>query len=172
MRVAALWLGIGLLAVGVLVAPLVAMADDGRGFPRGGGGVPPNLRISSLTVGAGDVTLSATTDINLGNAAGSQIRGGSGVLRLDDVVGSQISYSSTAALCDGTNVTLTASSGTVIATGDTTSPVKAAFRVTPQDAQPSGAAVVGDMYVTTAGVLRICVTAGTPCGLWVNVGSQ
>lgn len=56
-------------------------------------------------------------------------------------------------------------------TGDTTAPAIAAFRLIPQDAQPTGASLVGDMYVTTAGVLRICTVAGTP-GTWVNVGAQ
>lgn len=59
----------------------------------------------------------------------------------------------------------------VVADGDTTSPVRAALRVVPQDAEPSGANAVGDMYVTTAGVLKICTSAGTP-GTWVSVGAQ
>lgn len=62
--------------------------------------------------------------------------------------------------------------GAVI-TADTTSPVKAALRVVPQDAAPSGASLVGDMYVTTAGVLKICTVAGTGGGAtWVSVGAQ
>lgn len=65
-----------------------------------------------------------------------------------------------------------ASSGPgVIAEGDTSSPVKAAFRIVPQDAEPTGPNLVGDIYVTSAGVLRICTVAGSP-GTWVNVGSQ
>ncbi len=55
--------------------------------------------------------------------------------------------------------------------GDTTSPARAAFRIVPQDAQPTGASTIGDMYVTSAGILKICTVAGTP-GTWVNVGSQ
>jgi hypothetical protein len=39
-------------------------------------------------------------------------------------------------------------------------------------AAPSGAALVGDMYMTTAGVLKVCTSAATPCGSWVSVGSQ
>ena len=59
----------------------------------------------------------------------------------------------------------------VVAQSDTTSPAKAALRVVPQDTEPSGANAVGDMYVTTAGVLKICTVAGTP-GTWVSVGAQ
>lgn len=59
----------------------------------------------------------------------------------------------------------------VVAESDITSPVKAAFRIVPQDTQPSGANSVGDIYVTTAGVLKICTVAGTP-GTWVSVGAQ
>ncbi len=54
---------------------------------------------------------------------------------------------------------------------DTTSPVKAPIHVDPQDAQPTGAHVIGDMYVTSAGILKICTTAGTP-GTWTSVGAQ
>lgn len=45
---------------------------------------------------------------------------------------------------------------------DSTSPAKACMFMTPQDAQPSAAAVVGNMYLTSAGRLRIIQTAGTP----------
>lgn len=56
-------------------------------------------------------------------------------------------------------------------TGDTTSPATAAMRLVPQDAEPTGAHLVGHMYVTSAGVLKICTAAGTP-GTWVSVGAQ
>lgn len=59
----------------------------------------------------------------------------------------------------------------LVAKGDTTTPVRAAFRMVPQDAEPSGNNRVGDMYVTTAGVLKICTAAGTP-GSWISVGNQ
>ena len=130
-----------------------------------------SLSVGALAVTSGDVTLSATTDINLGNAAGSQIKGGAGSIRLDDIVGSSIAYGSTSLLCDGTSVALTASGGTVVVSGDATSPAVAAFRITPQDAEPTGANVIGNMYVTSAGVLKICTAAGTP-GTWVSVGAQ
>lgn len=52
--------------------------------------------------------------------------------------------------------------------GDTTSPSKGSIKLTPLDANPTSCAV-GDIYVTTAGVLKVC-TATTPT--WVNVGSQ
>lgn len=45
---------------------------------------------------------------------------------------------------------------------DTTSAAMPAIHVDPQDAQPTGAQVVGDMWVTTAGVLKIETVAGTP----------
>jgi hypothetical protein len=55
--------------------------------------------------------------------------------------------------------------------GDTTSPAKAPLFISPQDAEPTGAHLVGHMYVTSAGVLKICTVAGTP-GTWVSVGAQ
>ncbi len=61
----------------------------------------------------------------------------------------------------------------LIVTGDPTSPVLAAFRLVPQDNVPSGDSLVGDMYVTTAGLLKICTVAGTGGGAtWVSVGAQ
>lgn len=68
-------------------------------------------------------------------------------------------------------VEIDAFDNTVVVTGDPTSPTLAAFRVTPQNAEPTGANVVGNMYVTSAGVLKICTVAGTP-GTWVSVGAQ
>lgn len=59
----------------------------------------------------------------------------------------------------------------LIAQSDVTTPAKAAFKIVPQDAQPTGDNGVGDMYVTTAGVLKICTVAGSP-GTWVSVGTQ
>lgn len=59
----------------------------------------------------------------------------------------------------------------VVAEGDTTSPARSAFRIVPQDAEPTGPNDVGDVYVTSAGVLKICTVAGSP-GTWVSVGAQ
>lgn len=51
---------------------------------------------------------------------------------------------------------------------DTTSPVNAALRLVPQDADPTGPNAVGDIYVTTAGVVKACTVAGTP-GTWASI---
>jgi hypothetical protein len=51
--------------------------------------------------------------------------------------------------------------------GNTT---KAGFRFTPTT-QPTGPNAIGDMYMTTAGVLKVCTVAGSP-GTWVSVGAQ
>lgn len=79
--------------------------------------------------------------------------------------------------CNGTGggVGATASNTTggyaLVVSSDTTSPVRSAFRIIPQDTEPTGANAVGDMYVTSAGVLKICTVAGTP-GTFVSVGAQ
>lgn len=44
------------------------------------------------------------------------------------------------------------------------------FFITPS-AAPTGPNVVGDLYMTTAGVLKVCTVAGTP-GTFVSVGTQ
>lgn len=74
-------------------------------------------------------------------------------------------------LNSGGAITVASNATPVTVTGDTTSPARAAFAITPQDAAPTGASVVGDMYVDTAGVLYICTTAGTP-GTFTKVGTQ
>ncbi len=70
------------------------------------------------------------------------------------------------------NNTITVASGRgLVIQGDTTSPVNAAFRLVPQDTQPTTGAV-GDLYVKTSdGTLNICTVAGTP-GTWAKVGAQ
>ena len=77
------------------------------------------------------------------------------------------------ALGPTTNNTITVTSGKALKLqGDTTSPVNAAFCIVPQDTQPSGPNIVGDMYVKTSdSKLYICTVAGTP-GTWATVGSQ
>lgn len=47
---------------------------------------------------------------------------------------------------------------------------RAPFFITPS-AEPTGPNVVGQLYMTTAGVLKVCTSAGTP-GTWVSVGGQ
>ncbi len=51
----------------------------------------------------------------------------------------------------------------------TSAPAICTVRWTPVSAQPTGASLVGDMYVTTGGDLIICTVAGTP-GTWRRVG--
>lgn len=63
------------------------------------------------------------------------------------------------------------SSYALTVTGKTSAPIKAGLRLVPQSAQPTGPNQIGDIYVTTAGVLKICTVAGTP-GTWVSVGAQ
>lgn len=50
-------------------------------------------------------------------------------------------------------------------------PSHGAFHIDPQLATPTGLNVVGDFYLTVAGVLKVCTVAGAP-GTWVSVGAQ
>ncbi len=59
----------------------------------------------------------------------------------------------------------------VIVEGDTTTPAKCAFRLVPQDTEPTNA-LVGDMYVSSAGKLNICTVSHTTTPTFVVVGSQ
>lgn len=47
----------------------------------------------------------------------------------------------------------------------------APLRVATMAAAPTGPNVVGDLYMTTAGVLKVCTVAGSP-GTFVSVGAQ
>jgi len=38
-------------------------------------------------------------------------------------------------------------------------------------AEPTGPNVIGALYMTTVGVVKVCTVAGSP-GTWVSVGSQ
>lgn len=57
----------------------------------------------------------------------------------------------------------------VVAKADPTAPVYSALRLEPQDTEPTYGAV-GDIYVTTAGVLYICTNATGP--VFTKVGAQ
>ncbi len=69
-------------------------------------------------------------------------------------------------------VSITVASGRALTVqGDITSPALAALRIVPQDTQPSGPNLVGDTYLTTAGVWKTCTVAGSP-GTWQSIGAQ
>jgi len=68
----------------------------------------------------------------------------------------------------GIGVSHSGASGTALSVSGNSA--TAAFRVIAQST-PSGAHQIGHMYVTTAGVLKICTAAGTP-GTFVSVGTQ
>lgn len=52
--------------------------------------------------------------------------------------------------------------------GDITSPVQASMRLTPQNAIPTGAHLVGDAFMDSIGRIFICTVAGTP-GTWSHL---
>ncbi len=64
-----------------------------------------------------------------------------------------------------------ASGPALLIEGDATSPAFASVYWRPQDAQPTGAHVVGNMYVGSTGILWMCTVAGTP-GTWTQIGQQ
>lgn len=74
-------------------------------------------------------------------------------------------------LANGARIAYQNNSAPVAIVGDTTSPARACFTLVPQDNDPTGPNEIGDMYVTTAGVLKICTSAGSP-GTWTVVGTQ
>lgn len=47
----------------------------------------------------------------------------------------------------------------------------APLKITPQASGPTGPNVIGDLYVTSAGVVKVCTVAGSP-GTFVSVGAQ
>jgi hypothetical protein len=86
---------------------------------------------------------------------------------LSDVNHNQLADSVVIRNSNGTaTVTSTANSALIIAGNNTLAPVK----FTPTT-QPTGPNAVGDMYMNSSGVLKVCTVAGTP-GTWVSVGAQ
>lgn len=152
----------------------ITIATAGARLKFSDGGTTDYLSSDGATQinAAGDLGVAGV--LRFTNAASGIIRGAAGgaqTIRIDDTVGFQAIYGTSSIQASDPNTTITNTGGTTIITGDTTSPAKAAFRITPQDAAPTGANVVGDMYVSTAGVLYICTVAGTP-GTWTVVGTQ
>lgn len=111
-------------------------------------------------------------DLKFATAASGIIRGGTGgLIRIDDTVGFQALYGNNTLTMDAADLVASLPAGKFSISGDPTSPVKAAMRLVPQDAQPTGPNQVGDMYMTAAGVVKVCTVAGSP-GTWVSVGAQ
>lgn len=149
------------------VAQLVGQAISVASIVASGNGTFGSVTVTT----PGDLTLGVGSDINLGNDTNSRIRGGSGFLRLDNAIGSQLFYTGSTLTLDG-NASLTNTAGRFSVSGDTTSPALPAFRIVPQDTEPTGPNLVGDLYINSGDAkLYICTVAGSP-GTWVVVGTQ
>lgn len=125
---------------------LVVTANGTGAGIRGNGGTTNSTGVVGTGAGNGDGV------VGTGNGSGAGVRATGGA----------------------TGTGIVASGG---ATSGTALQISTGNAVTPQvrftgSAAPSGAALVGDMYMTTVGVLKVCVTAGTPCASWVSVGTQ
>ena len=112
----------------------------------------------------------------IGTGTGSGVKGTAGASSGTGVEGNGINGNGINGTVTGygIGVRADASAGTgyaLVALGDTTTPVRSAFRMSPQDAQPTGPNLVGDLYITTAGILKSCIVSGTP-GTWQSVGAQ
>lgn len=115
-----------------------------------------------------------TVATGIGAGAGITATGGNSDAAGGSFTGGTTNGSGVVGTGTGTGYGVVATSNTATALwvgSDTTSPARAALHVEAQDAQPTGANFIGDMYVTSAGVLKICTVAGTP-GTWVSVGAQ
>lgn len=175
----------------------VAGSGSGAGI-RATGGVTATYAIEATAAAAnhaihGDATvgrgISGTATSGIGVRGEASSSGGNGVVGIaTDAVGvlgtatsgegifggatTGIGVQGASSGADGIAGHFAAAAGYgVYCQGDTTNPAKAALHVEPQNAQPTGPNAVGDMYVTSAGVLKICTSAGSP-GTWVSVGAQ
>ncbi len=157
--------GSGAGLVGTGGSTIGAVGVNGTGSSGGGAGG----QFSGTTSGAGANCFGGPTDGSIGVVGTSSATNGRG----GSFTGTGTGYGSTStggATGIGAIMVAAANYGATIQ-GDTTSPVTAALRIVPQDTQPTTCTAVGDIYVTTAGVLRICTASGTP-GTWANVGAQ
>lgn len=116
--------------------------------------------VLGLTLTQGQANANGLTSTGNGTGSGGNFTGGatgSGVIASGGASGNGVVCSPGAT----TGVAL------FIQTGNT---VLAPIRMQ-TSAQPTGASAVGDMYMTAAGILKVCTVAGTP-GTWVSVGTQ
>lgn len=137
-----------------LNALLVALAAAARTFT--------DIVANSITVKPTGQTQNRLTISNTGSASWLD---GSGNLGVQINSAGIVSQQPVAANYAGTDIPA------LVVTGDVTSPVKAAFVLVPMDGEPTGLNAAGSLYVTSAGVLKICTVTGTP-GTWVSVGAQ
>lgn len=108
-------------------------------------------------ISAGSSLISAAGDFSVGTSSALYLNGSTATVF--------VTY-------NGTNVRLVNPGGKVIVEGDATSPARSAFSILPQDTEPTGPNVVGDLYVNSGdSKLYLCTVAGTP-GTWVVVGTQ
>lgn len=133
------------------------------GASTGGHGVigTPGLTSGCGVYGQGLNSASSYTVCGFG--AGSVGNGGSFSTAQGNAVLATASTTGTAV-----NATATAGGIALSINGDTTSPAVGQIRMPVLDTNPTSCQV-GDMFMFTGGVLRVC-TATTPT--WVNVGSQ
>ncbi len=98
------------------------------------------------------------------------LSGGGAAVRAEALDASVCVSASAAGIALGVNIDRAGGRGMVINIG--TGALAPLFIAT-QASVPSGDSLVGDLYVTTAGVLKICTVAGTGGGAtWVSVGAQ
>lgn len=151
----------------------LGLAQAGARLKLSSGGTTDYLSSNGTTKisAAGDFGVDG--DLYFNNSSTGILRGaaGAGLLRIDNTVGFQFLYGSNVFTMNSVDAAWTIPAGKFSITGDTTSPAKAAFQLVPQDTQPSGPNAVGDLYMTAAGVLKVCTAAGSP-GTWVSVGAQ
>lgn len=136
---------------------------DGHGFEATGG-----------TYGDGVIGRGGENGNGVSGYAGGTITSGAGVLGVadDSVAGGYGVKGDGNGNASAIGVYAKNTAGVALcAEGDTTSPARAAFRIVPQDAAPTGPNSPGDIYCTTAGKLYICTSGGTP-GTWTVVGTQ
>ncbi len=155
--------GTGIVAIGGTGA---SGRDAGAGGYFQGGDANGGLGGAGLEVqgtGSGN-----GIDVEAGPDAGTGISASAG----NGGIGIDVSASGAGgAAASAVGMSITSTGYGIVCEGDTTSPAKAAFRLVPQNAEPTGPNSVGDMYMTTAGVLKVCTVAGTP-GTWISVGAQ
>ncbi len=154
---------------------VVGLGDQGGygGYFTGGNAGDGVLANAGVAGGTG-VRGNTTTGVGVhGVAAGAGVgvRGSSvGATGVEGSTTAGFGLRAIATTGTGTFSSSSSSYGGIFSGSTANPPPASAFRIVPQVAEPSTGAV-GDLYVTLAGLLKICTVAGTP-GTWVSVGAQ
>ncbi len=153
---------------GALLQDSAITVDDTTGTLRIG---TAGVTAESTASGGVGITGTATTGtLSVGVKGVSTATTGTGVKGIAPATGEGVDGAATSATAVGVKAENTAGVALQISPV-TTAPALAGVRWAGANATPTGPNVVGDLHMSTTGILYVCTTAGSP-GSWTRVGNE